>query len=133
MYFCEICNKPANVHHIVHRHEGGLELTVNYKYLCHKHHRGKDGPHQNLRTDIEYKLEMQNKLFNLLSKDFYTSKELQTILKASINLIKRITKSIKLYKEGYKTTDIISVLMGGKLYSEDSLDELAIAELIESL
>ncbi|MGL4772163.1 MAG: HNH endonuclease signature motif containing protein [Clostridium sp.] len=133
MYFCEICNKPADIHHIVHRSEGGFELSVNYKYLCHKHHRGKDGPHQCLKTDIEYKLEMQKKLFNILTKEYYTFKELQTALNAPINTLKRITKNIKLYKEGYKTRDIIYTLMGCKLYSEDCLQELAIEELLEMI
>lgn len=133
MYFCEICNKPANIHHIVHRSEGGYELPINYKYLCHKHHRGKDGPHRCTKTDLNYKLEMQNKLFTILDKEYYTFKELQLILRASINTLKRLTKNIKLYKEGYKTKDIVSSLMGGKLYSEDCIEELAIAELLEQI
>lgn len=133
MYFCEICNKPADIHHIVHRSEGGYELPINYKYLCHKHHRGKDGPHQCVKTDLRYKLEMQNKLFNILTKEFYTFKELQLLLGASINILKRITKNMRLYKEGYKTTDIVASLMGGRLYSEDCLQELAISELLEQI
>ncbi len=33
-YYCEICGDYADVHHIVHRSEGGLDFKLNYKYLC---------------------------------------------------------------------------------------------------
>ena len=45
-YYCEICGDYADVHHIVHRSEGGLDFKLNYKYLCKKHHRSKLGPHR---------------------------------------------------------------------------------------
>ena len=63
MLLCEICNAPADIHHIVHRSEGGLDIKLNYKYLCPQHHRGKSGPHHSKEVDLKYKLELQNKLF----------------------------------------------------------------------
>ncbi|SFU64998.1 hypothetical protein SAMN04487886_10875 [Clostridium sp. DSM 8431] len=133
MYFCEICNEKADVHHIIHRSEGGFDIEINYKYLCPKHHRGKNGPHRCLETDIKYKIELQDKLYNILSKEYYTSKELGSILNIPSNTLKRITKKIKLYKEGYKRDDIILTLMGNKLYSEETLEDLEIKHLLDNI
>lgn len=133
MFFCEICNEKADIHHIVHRSEGGLDIELNYKYLCEKHHRGKNGPHHSIETDIKYKLELQNKLYSLLPKEYYTFKELVQILELSINALKRITKNIKLSKEGYKKDYIIIHIMGGTLYSEDTFDNIKIHRLMEHI
>ena len=133
MFFCEICNEKADIHHIVHRSEGGLDIELNYKYLCEKHHRGKNGPHHSIETDIKYKLELQNKLYSLLPKEYYTFKELVQILELSINALKRITKNIKLSKEGYKKDYIIIHIMGGTLYSEDTFDNIKINRLMEHI
>ena len=46
---------------------------------------------------------------------------------------KRITKNIKLYKEGYKREDIILKLMGGVNYTEDMLDEIKIQHLSKAI
>jgi len=133
LFSCEICNKKADIHHIVHRSEGGLDIELNYKYLCEKHHRGKDGPHHSIETDIQYKLELQDKLYSLLPKEYYTFKELGQILDISINALKRITKNIKLYKEGYKKQTIILTIMGGTLYSEETFENMKIHRLIEHI
>ena len=133
MFFCEICNKPADIHHIVHRSEGGLDIELNFKYLCEEHHRGKGGPHHSIETDIKYKIELQNKLYEILSKEYYSIKELSFILNASINTIKRITKNIRLYKEGFKREDIILTIMGGTLYTEEMLENIKIQKLMENI
>ena len=133
MFSCEICTEKADIHHIVHRSEGGLDIELNYKYLCEKHHRGKNGPHHSIETDIQYKLELQDKLYSLLTKEYYTFKELGQILDISINAIKRITKNIKLYKEGYKKDYIILNLMGGSLYSEETFENMKLHHLIEHI
>ena len=133
MFLCEICNKKADIHHIIHRSEGGLDIELNYRYLCEKHHRGKYGPHHSIETDIKYKLELQDKLYSLLSKEYYTFKELGQLLEISLNALKRITKNIKLYKEGYKKDSIILTLMGGTLYSEETLEYIEINRLMHNL
>ena len=84
MFVCEICNKKADIHHIVHRSEGGFDIPLNYKYLCPVHHRGRLGPHHNLEIDIQYKLELQNKLYKLLRKDYYSSKQLSLTLNQNL-------------------------------------------------
>ncbi|AOR22494.1 HNH endonuclease [Clostridium taeniosporum] len=133
MYLCEICKKQADIHHIVHRSEGGLDIKLNYKYLCPYHHRGKLGPHHCEETDILYKLELQNNLFYLLKNDYYKFKKLMTILEVSRNQLKRIVKDLKLYKEGYKKLDIIVKIMGGKLYSEEMIENLNLDKLIDNI
>lgn len=130
MFFCEICNEKADIHHIVHRHQGGLDIEINYKYLCEKHHRGKDGPHKSLEVDIMYKIELQDKLGRILPKEYYSFKDLMHILNISLNNMKRITKNMTLYKEGYKKIEIILFLMGGTLYSRDTLESVLMDKLL---
>lgn len=133
MYHCEICGAKADIHHIVHKHEGGYDIKLNYKYLCNYHHRGKIGPHRCIETDIFYKLELQEKLFTLMPKDFYTAKELYSILEISNSSLKKLIKKLKIYKEGYSTKDIVQTLMGGKIYSKSALEEIKLEQLFNSI
>jgi hypothetical protein len=133
LYYCEICGKKADIHHIVHRSEGGLDFPLNYKYLCQEHHRGKNGPHRCEETDLKYKLELQNKLLNILSKEYYTVYELSNILNISNNSFKKLTKSLKLYKEGYLKEDIVFYLMGNYFYTYEMLEDLKLAQLVLNL
>ncbi|WP_244834488.1 HNH endonuclease signature motif containing protein [Clostridium sp. BJN0001] len=133
MYFCEICNAPADIHHIVHRSEGGFDIKLNYKYLCKYHHRGKYGPHHSKEIDLRYKLDLQNHLFDILKSEYYSFKELSAILDIPKNTLKRITKNLKLHKEGYRKADVIKVIMGGELYSEEMIINLKLDKLIQKL
>lgn len=133
MSLCEICNTQADIHHIVHRSEGGFDIELNYKYLCPYHHRGKYGPHHCKEVDIRYKLDLQNKLFDILKKDYYSFKDLSLKLDIPNNKLKRITRDLKLYKEGYKKSDIILKIMGGQLYSEEMIVKLTLDKLINNI
>ncbi|MBB6715332.1 HNH endonuclease [Clostridium gasigenes] len=117
MCHCEICGASADIHHIIHKHEGGFDFDLNYKYLCPLHHRGKSGPHHCLNTDIQYKLELQRELYNILPNIYYTPKELLGILKIRSGSLRRLLKNLILHKEGYLNNDIIKALMGGKIYT----------------
>lgn len=123
MLRCEICGKQADKHHIVYRSQGGVDFPINFRYLCSEHHRGKNGPHKNRRLDLEYKLEMQKNLEELLYKEYYTIEELSFLLEINKGMLKKLLKDYKLYKEGYKRADIIYRLMGKKLYTEEMLQE----------
>lgn len=123
MIRCELCGRSADKHHIIHKCEGGLDLSVNYKYLCFEHHHGKKGPHKDNSVDLRYKLELQEKLERLLCEDFYTLDKLSQILEISSRPLKKLLKDCHLYKEGYKVDDIIYRLMGKKIYSEYMLEE----------
>jgi hypothetical protein len=120
---CEICGKQADKHHIVYRSQGGVDFPINFRYLCSEHHRGKNGPHKNRRLDLEYKIEMQRNLEELLFKDYYTMDELSFLLEINRGMLKKLLKDYRLYKEGYKKSDIIHRLMGKKVYTEDMLEE----------
>lgn len=133
MYKCEICGATADIHHIVHKSEGGLDIELNYKYLCGNHHRGKHGPHHDKKVDLLYKIELQKKLYSLLTKGFYFEKELGEILGLSNSASKRLTRKLQLFKEGYKKEDIIFMLMGGELYSLSNLYDLEIESLSNNI
>lgn len=119
MYRCEICGDKGDVHHIVHTSEGGLDIKLNYMYLCGYHHRGENGPHKNPYTDLKYKLQLQNKYYEILNKDYYAKKELISKLDISINAFKKLTQNLTNHKNGYDKTSIIKTLMGGKIYDEE--------------
>jgi len=133
LHHCEICGSKADIHHIVHKHEGGFDIKLNYKYLCNYHHRGKTGPHNDIETDLRYKLELQDKLFSLLPKKYYKSKELYLILEISNSTLKKLIRNLKVYKEGYSTEDVIKTLMGGKLYSYSMITEIELEHLFNSI
>lgn len=123
MLRCEICGKQADKHHIVYRCQGGVDFPLNFRYLCSEHHRGKNGPHKNRKLDLEYKLDMQSNLEELLYKDYYNLDELVGLLQINKGMLKRLLKTYRLYKEGYRSSDVIYKLMGQKRYTEDMLEE----------
>lgn len=133
MYICEVCGSLGDIHHIVHKSEGGYDFELNYKYLCDIHHRGLHGPHVDKKIDILYKLELQNKLYRLLPKEYYTTKELLKILNLSPNALKRLVKNLKNYKEGYSKEAIILKLMGGIKYTEDMIRQLELEDLFKKI
>jgi hypothetical protein len=123
LYKCEICSREADIHHIVHKNQGGLDFPLNYKCLCPEHHRGKYGPHRDSKVDLEYKLDLQYRLERLLEKNFYTVEELIELLSLNKTKAKKFFKELKLYKEGYKKDDIIYRLMGKAQYNEYMLED----------
>lgn len=129
---CEVCNARGDIHHIVHRREGGLNFKLNYKYLCIPHHRGIHGPHRNKIIDYTYKLEMQNILHDTFSNTYYSLDEINNLLKLSISSRKKIAHNVHLYKEGYKNIELIHFLMGGRFYSEYGLEDLIIQTAIDN-
>jgi hypothetical protein len=122
---CEVCGNPADKHHIVYKSQGGIEFSLNFRYLCSEHHRGNSGPHKNRRLDLEYKLDMQKKLQDILIKEVYTIEELSPLLNINKGVIKRLFKEYKLKDKEFKTVDIIFRLMGRKKYDEKMLLEVS--------
>lgn len=124
MLKCEFCENPADKHHIVYKSQGGIEFPLNFRYLCSKHHRGSSGPHKNRRLDLEYKLDMQKKLQDILVKEVYTIEELEPLLNINKGMIQRLFKEYKLSDKGFRKVDIIFRLMGRKKYDEKMLLEV---------
>lgn len=120
---CEICGKEGYKHHIVFKSQGGYEFNLNYKYLCLEHHSGRFSPHKNNKINISYKLEMQEKLNDVLYEDYYYKDKIKELLELNNNTLKRLLSGLKLYKEGYKKQDIIFKLMGNKIYNEYMLED----------
>jgi hypothetical protein len=123
LFRCEICGKLADKHHIIYRSQGGVDFPLNFRYLCSEHHRGKLGPHKNRKLDLQYKLELQENLNELLFKEFYILDELVSILGINKGMLRKLLKDFKTYKEGYKKKDIIFRLMGKRLYNEYMLED----------
>lgn len=113
---CVICGKQGEKHHIVYKNQGGLDIPINYIFLCDYHHRSLEGPHKNREIDIKYKKLVQNKLINILKNDFYDMEEVAKILGINPMQARILSNEIKKYKLGYKKMDIIKRIMGGKLY-----------------
>ena len=117
---CEVCGKNyAEEHHIIFKSQAPwmAKIKINLMYLCNEHHRGNNSPHRNKKIDIKYKLELQKKLFEMFNdKDYYTEKEIQEKLWTTSSEVRKITKKLMLYKEGYKSLDIVIRCMGGMLY-----------------
>lgn len=113
---CMICGKKGDRHHIVFKNQGGIDIPINYVYLCGEHHRGIRGPHKNREFDLKLKLYMQQELEKILTKDYYTMNELVKLIGINPYQLKIISKQIHRYKLGYKRGDIIKRLMGNKLY-----------------
>lgn len=102
-------------HHIVFKSQGGLDFDLNYKYLDSNSHRGNLGPHKNKETDLKYKLELQEKLEQLLTKDYYNIKELIDLLGLKeVQANKAFRKLLKV--NGIEREDAIRRLLGGRFY-----------------
>lgn len=120
MHYCEECQKNiVELHHIVFKSQAAYmkNIEINFKYLCPEHHRGNNGPHMNKKKNIQYKLELQKKLFELFGdKKYFTDKDIQQRLETTSSEASKIVKKLKHYKEGYERIDLVIRLMGGMLY-----------------
>lgn len=119
--YCEICGRPGEHHHIIFRRKsvGMINAKINNKYLCGEHHRtGKEAPHNNREIDLKYKRELQKKLFQLFSKEYYYYKEIMELLEIPSKDVDKLVKTLKWYPDGYKRTDIVISCMGGCLYND---------------
>lgn len=132
MHRCEECMKEnknstykVELHHVAFKSESPIlkNIQINFKYLCNEHHQGENGPHKNRYVDLTYKLELQNKLFELFDKDFYREEEIQQKLETTSSTARKICKKLMVHKDGYDKTELIKRLMGGMLYTRDMLEE----------
>ena len=114
---CEVCGAPGQRHHIVFRSHGGLNIDVNYAYLCAWHHtQGPDAPHRNHWRDLLLKLRMQRDLENMLWAETYRAEEIAEIIGIGRRSLEKKMRRVPNEQGNYKREDIIKFLMGGKLY-----------------
>ena len=76
---------------------------------------------------------MQNKLRELFIKSFYTGNDIKIMLGLTPGSLKKLTKSLKLYKEGYSSDEIIFNLMGRKVYSEEYIEDFILQKAISCI
>lgn len=119
---CFVCGKEGDKHHIIHKEEGGLDYPLNRIYLCEEHHRGPHGPHRDPQVDVSYKKMLYENLHNLFVKSYYEEGDIKTLIDLSASLLRTVTKSLKRYKEGYRSVDLIDFLMSGHRISEEDLE-----------
>lgn len=120
IHFCEVCGSPyVELHHVVYRSENkNLEnCKLNFVYLCQEHHRGTYGVHgsKGARLNRKLKLEFQNKLEELLDKQYLTREEINNILQIDDKALNRLLKRFSIQDYKYIKEDIIRACMGGKL------------------
>lgn len=100
---------------MIFKSQGGLDFELNYKYLTSEEHRGINGPHKCKETDLRYKRELQTKLENLLTKEYYNIKELIDILGLKeVQANRAFRKLLKV--NGISREDALRRLLGGRLY-----------------
>lgn len=119
MHKCEYpgCTNPGQAHHIVFRSQGGMDIPVNFKYLCVEHHSsGKAAVHNNRKFDLELKRSMQEMLYKMLPKDKYTIEEAAKIILCSKKKLEKKLKTVKSVEGYYEKEDIIRKIMGDRLY-----------------
>lgn len=115
---CEVpgCNLPGQRHHIVFRSQGGLDIPMNFKYLCPEHHTGKNSPHGSRVVDLKYKAEEQEKLFTIFTEETYTIKQIAELIGYDKKRLEKRFAKVRSRAGSYEREDIIRALMGGRLY-----------------
>jgi hypothetical protein len=116
---CEVegCRAQGQRHHIVFRSQGGLDIDMNFKYLCAEHHNmGDRCPHRSREVDITYKIELQRKYYRLFREARYTIGRVADLIGYDKNRLEKRFKDVPCHAGLYEKEDIIRALMGGKLY-----------------
>ncbi len=102
-------------HHIIFKSSGGLDYELNYKYLTPTQHRGDKGPHKNRATDLNYKIELEERLRALFVRDTYYLSEVIELLGLDIKQAQKAFKRLESV-DGIEKEDIISKLLGDRYY-----------------
>lgn len=119
MQRCEVkgCRNEGQRHHIVFRSQGGLDIPLNYKYLCAEHHNmGNRSPHLSREVDVAYKIELQRTFYKLFHAERYTIGEIADLIECQRETLERRFKAVPNCAGTYEKEDIIRALMGGRLY-----------------
>lgn len=93
-----------------------INIKMNHIYLCAEHHRGNNSPHRDREIDLRYKRKLQEKLFEIFDREYVTVKEIKEKLCVTDTVANKIVKTLRIFKEGYRSEDVIRVLMGDRLY-----------------
>lgn len=102
--------------HIVFRSQGGLDYDLNLIPLSLEDHEGSRSPHHDKSVDLNLKLDLQERLFELFDQEEYNTKDIANQIGKSLKYTDKHFRKVKNYAGTYKKEDIIRKLMGGKLY-----------------
>lgn len=102
-------------HHIIFKSSGGLDFDLNYKYLTAIKHRGNNGPHMDRETDLQYKMELEERLRAIFKRDSYLLSEVIELLGLDIKQAKKAFKRLESV-DGIEREDIIYKLLGDRYY-----------------
>lgn len=103
-------------HHIVFESHGGLTFPLNIIYLTTEEHEGNNGPHLNRERDLELKIDLQNKLYELFSEEAYSIEEISKKLGRTPRYFGKHFRKVPMAAGLYKRDQIIKKLMGGRFY-----------------
>lgn len=113
-------------HHIVFRSQvKQLEnCKLNHIYLCAECHRGTNGVHgkNGHELDRKLKLQFQNKLEFLFSKEYLTKKDIKEILGIKDNAVDSLCKLMKQEKGMFNRDDVIRACMGGRIILQEETE-----------
>ena len=104
-------------HHIVFRSQGGLDFALNLIELSMEEHEGDKGPHRNRKRDLELKMMLQEKLFELFPEDeFFNIEQISEELGRTSRYFGKHFKAVPMVGGLYPGREIVKRLMGGKFY-----------------
>lgn len=118
---CYECQREGytEIHHIIERSHASYmrNVSLNLKNLCPTCHRtGKNAVHKDRGIDLKYKIELQNKLEELFSKDFYKLNQIKEKLGITKIETEKLVKHLGIYKNGYNSKEIIFHCLGDRFY-----------------
>lgn len=116
---CEICGRPGQRHHIIYRSHGGMNIDLNYAYLCPEHHTGPAGVHGgNADLNELLKLRLQKDLERIFSRETYHLREIAEMIGYDRRRLGKRMKNVRNTCGEYAREDIIRFFMGGMLLRE---------------
>ena len=117
-----VYNNRIERHHIVKKSRAGYmrNIPINFKNLCSQCHRlNKDAVHNDKSVDRRYKEELQLKLQQIFHNDYYNIHQIKNALETTKSEAEKLCKTLRIYKEGYSSKELIIHMMGDKNYLED--------------
>lgn len=116
---CEICGRPGQRHHIVFRSQGGMNIRVNFAYLCAEHHT--DGPaavHNCRELDLRLKVRLQRELEAMFREEYYCIGEIAAAVGYDRRRLAKRMSKVRTRAGRIRREDIVRFFMGGRLYDE---------------
>lgn len=116
---CEICGRPGQCHHIIFRSHGGMNIELNYAWLCADHHTVlPDSVHRCRAFDLLLKTRLQRNLEELFREPEYGVSKIAKLVGYDRRRLACRMKRVPKHCGKYRREDVITFFMGGKLYAD---------------